>query len=156
MQLDSKEVTTECLFVSPAEEKCLSELKVDSTADNGVNVFRSDLPNDGFNQLSSHTNGSDCNEPSHNSACSSGEFGLLNEKYILTTPANADIYDNSEVNAKPMDFTRSTQGHAGELFSFKADKGKDFFKSKSVTIFPLFLIFFFHQFCVRHLITDLC
>ncbi|XP_027922246.1 uncharacterized protein LOC114179935 isoform X2 [Vigna unguiculata] len=114
------------------EEKCLSELKVDSTADNGVNVFRSDLPNDGFNQLSSHTNGSDCNEPSHNSACSSGEFGLLNEKYILTTPANADIYDNSEVNAKPMDFTRSTQGHAGELFSFKADKGKDFFKSKSV------------------------
>ncbi|WVZ25206.1 hypothetical protein V8G54_003750 [Vigna mungo] len=75
------------------EGKCLSEAKVDSTADNGVNGFRSDLPNDGLNQLSSHTN---------------------------------------EVNAKPMDFTRRTQGHAGELFSFKAGKGKDFLKSKSV------------------------
>ncbi|XP_047161117.1 uncharacterized protein LOC124831239 isoform X2 [Vigna umbellata] len=114
------------------EGKCLSEAKVDPTADNGVNGFKSDLPNDGLNQLSSHTNGNECNEPSHNSACTSEEFGFLNEKYILTTPPNSHIYGNSEVNAKPMDFTRSTQGHAAELFSFKADKGNDFLKSKSV------------------------
>lgn len=151
MQLDSKEVTTQCLFVSPAEGKCLSEAKVDSTADNGVNGFRSDLPKDGLNQLSSHTNGNDCNEPSHKSACTSEEFGFLNKKYILTTPPNADIYDNSEVNAKPMDFTRSTQGHAGELFSFKPGKGKDFLKSKSVRICSLFLVLFFTTNSVLHI-----
>jgi len=142
--------------LSPAEEKCLSELKVNATADYAVNVFRSGLPNDGFSQLSCHTNNLVCNEPSHNSACTPEEFGFLNEKCLLTTPPSADIYDNSEVNVKPMDLTTSTQENAGERFCLKADKGKDSFKSKSVRICPLFLILFFHQFCVRHLITDLC
>ena len=128
MQLDSKEVTTECLFVPPAEEKCLSESKVNGTADYGVN---------GINQLSFHTNNLDCNEPSHNSACTPEEFDFLNEKCILTTPPNADIYDN-------------------QRFCLKADKGKDSFKIKSVRICPLLIILFSHQFCVRHLITDLC
>ncbi|KAL9327414.1 hypothetical protein ACSQ67_008059 [Phaseolus vulgaris] len=86
------------------EEKCLSESKVNGTADYGVN---------GINQLSFHTNNLDCNEPSHNSACTPEEFDFLNEKCILTTPPNADIYDN-------------------QRFCLKADKGKDSFKIKSV------------------------
>ncbi|KAK7346029.1 hypothetical protein VNO80_20542 [Phaseolus coccineus] len=124
-QKASRELKTE-------EEKCLSESKVNATADYGVNIFRSDLPNDGFNQLSFHTNNLDCNEPSHNSACNPEEFGFLNEKCILTTPPNADIYDNSEVNIKPMNLTRSTQENAGQRFCLKADKGKDSFKIRSV------------------------
>ncbi|RDX72913.1 hypothetical protein CR513_47543, partial [Mucuna pruriens] len=147
MQLDSKEVTTECLLsVPPVEGKCLSESKVEAAADYGVKDIGSDFPNDDLKQLSSQTNILDHAKASNHSACTSQEFGVLNEECIQTTPPDADIYDNSEVNVdqlgsrsqdgchvKPMDLTRSNQENAGERFCLKADKGKNsLIKSKSV------------------------
>ncbi|KAH1050626.1 hypothetical protein GLYMA_08G107400v4 [Glycine max] len=116
------------LPLSPqSEEESKQELKTDATADYGVKDATSDLPDDGLKQLSSHMNNLDCVE-----ASTSQEFGVLNEECIQTTPPDADIYVNSEVNVKPMDFTRSTHENAGQGFCLKADKVKDSLKSKSV------------------------
>ncbi|RZB96286.1 hypothetical protein D0Y65_020189 [Glycine soja] len=106
------------LPLSPqSEEESKQELKTDATADYGVKDATSDLPDDGLKQLSSHMNNLDCVE-----ASTSQEFGVLNEECIQTTPPDADIYVNSEVNVKPMDFTRSTHENAGQGFCLKADK----------------------------------
>ncbi|CAJ1938750.1 unnamed protein product [Sphenostylis stenocarpa] len=118
------------LFKAP-EIKCLSESKVDATADYGVNAVGSDFPNDGSNQLSNHRNNIDCAVPSYR-ACTSSEFGVFSEECILTTAPDADFYDNSEVNVKPMDLTRSTEVNAGERFCLKADLGKDSLEGKCV------------------------
>ncbi|KAL3020353.1 hypothetical protein AAZX31_05G139600 [Glycine max] len=112
---------------SQSQEESKQELKTDATADYGVKDVASDLHNDDLKQLSSHGNNLDRAE-----ASTAQEFGILNEECIQTTPPDADIYVNSEVNVKPMDFTRSTPENAGEGSCLKADKGKYSLKSKSV------------------------
>ncbi|XP_020204051.1 uncharacterized protein LOC109789498 isoform X2 [Cajanus cajan] len=137
MLLDSKEVATECLSVSPVEDKCLSESKVDAAADYGDKNVGCDLHDDDFKQLSKAS--------SNHSACALLEFGVLNEECILTTPPDADIHDNSkgiveqlesishdDRHVKPMDSTRSTQENAGEGFCQKTYRGKDSLSNKPV------------------------
>ncbi|KAG5155050.1 hypothetical protein JHK82_013019 [Glycine max] len=115
---------------SQSQEESKQELKTDATAYYGVKDVASDLHNDDLKQLSSHGNNLDRAE-----ASTAQEFGILNEECIQTTPPDADICVNSEVNVKPMDFTRSTPENAGEGSCLKADKGKYSLKSKSLIDF---------------------
>ncbi|KAK7400053.1 hypothetical protein VNO78_11252 [Psophocarpus tetragonolobus] len=117
---------------SQSQEEPKQELKTDTAANYCFKDVGSDVPNSGLKHLSSHTNNLECAEASNRSACTSQEFGVLNEERIQTAPPNADIYDNSEVNVKSVDLTGSTRENAGEGLCLKAEKQKDSRKSKSV------------------------
>ncbi|XP_027343266.1 uncharacterized protein LOC113855836 [Abrus precatorius] len=146
MQLDSKEVTNECLSMPPVDDQCLSESKADATADFcGVKDVGSALHNSDFMQCFSPVDNLDYGKSSNHSGCTSQQFGVLNEECMLTTPPDAEIYGNSKVNVdqlestphdvnncKPMELTKNTREKAGEGFCLKADKGKDSLNRQSV------------------------
>ncbi|KAK7319001.1 hypothetical protein RJT34_03710 [Clitoria ternatea] len=136
MQLDTKEVISECLSVPSVDDKCLDESKVDATVTFlDVKDVCIALPNDAVKQHFSHLASLDYTKSTDHNDCK--QLGVLNKECIPATPA-ADMHDNSEVNvdqlesmtqdgqnAKPMELSRSTQDKAGEGSSQKADKGKD-------------------------------
>ncbi|OIW19169.1 hypothetical protein TanjilG_13951 [Lupinus angustifolius] len=137
-KLQSREVTSECLSVSSLNDICLSESKVRDAGNS--------LHNDDFKQGSNNKRNLDHANATNHCGSMSEQFGVLNEECILTTPLDAMICDNLEVNlsqlqrmpqdvhhVKPMGLARSTPENSGEVFCVTADKRKDPVpKSKSV------------------------
>ncbi|CAL0306323.1 unnamed protein product [Lupinus luteus] len=145
-KLQSREVTSECLSVPSLNDICLSESKAGPTADfHCVRDVANSLHSDDLKQGSNNKRNID-HDKATNNGCTLEQFGVLNEECILTTPPDAMICDNIEVNlsqlesmpqdvhnVKPMGLARSTPENSGEVFGLTADKIKDpVHKSKSV------------------------
>ncbi|KAK7247038.1 hypothetical protein RIF29_41914 [Crotalaria pallida] len=147
MQLQAKEVTRECLSAPSLNDICLGGPEAGSVTDfQSVKDVSNALHNDNIKHDSSHKSNLDHAKETSHGGCTSEQFGVLNEECVLTTPPDAVICDNPEVNlsqlgstpryvhhVKPMGLARSNLEIAGEGFSVKADKRKDsVLRSKSV------------------------
>ncbi|CAL0329698.1 unnamed protein product [Lupinus luteus] len=97
--LQTKEVTTECLSVPSLNNTCLSESKTGPNADfHGVNDGGHALLNDDFRHDSNPKSNLCHALPTNHGGHNSEQFAVLNEDCILRTPPDVVIRDNRKVN----------------------------------------------------------